>query len=189
MRLRDAIRELAQLGISLRKQDGEFQVKPRWFGGKEVSWDDPRVYFTPDLEDALNTGRRMAEERDTEHKQYVELSKKQRQQDEEEAARTPPPEHAELTQRGWVGEPSPGFGVYGPKTGWMYRHPERKEVIEFRSKRMQEAGGPRALVWRPTPVDRSEITQMGLGRRFPKDQQVYTWESIPLEEYDLDGSL
>lgn len=56
MTLRDAIRELAPLGISLRKQDGEFQVKPR-----ADSWESPSVYFTDDIDDAYNTGRQMAQ--------------------------------------------------------------------------------------------------------------------------------
>ncbi len=55
MTLADAKKEVAELGLTLMKRDGEYIVKPR--GGRI---DDPRSYFTDDLDDALGTARHMA---------------------------------------------------------------------------------------------------------------------------------
>ncbi len=48
---------LAELGISVNKREGEYKVNFK--GGAE-----PTAYYTSDLNDALRTGRCMADERD-----------------------------------------------------------------------------------------------------------------------------
>lgn len=53
MRLRDAIAYLRNLGITLRKREQEYEVKPRGTGPDQT-------YYTDDLDDAVETGRAMA---------------------------------------------------------------------------------------------------------------------------------
>lgn len=55
MTQRDAFDAIMALGLSVRKVEGEFQVKP-----KGTRWDDATTYFTDDLDDALGTAREMA---------------------------------------------------------------------------------------------------------------------------------
>lgn len=46
----EAIARVRSVGYTLRRVDGEWQVKPAG-----TLWDGPRTYYTNDLEDAVNT--------------------------------------------------------------------------------------------------------------------------------------
>ena len=57
MTLREAQRILRELGMSLRKVDREYQVKPAGMGSWQTG---EQVYYTDDLQDAYETGKRIS---------------------------------------------------------------------------------------------------------------------------------
>lgn len=56
MNLKEAIKALSALGLSLRKRDGEYRVAPMGVSPEEA---ERKAYYTDDLKDAVDTGRAM----------------------------------------------------------------------------------------------------------------------------------